>query len=136
VVDVPLRDDTACVDDTAGRFLDVYRGASVRTAFILTGTADEARQFLGPWLERVIVYADPDRAFVRACELEELPALVHLRQDRSLAGIAQGWDPAAWRAVTNEVSRERRWTKPAMGLPGDPAPVRGSPALGEPAAAE
>jgi hypothetical protein len=84
----------------------------------------------------VIVYVDPDRAFVRACELEELPALVHIRQERSLAGVAQGWDPAAWRAVTNEVSRERNWTKPAMGVRTDPVPFRGSPALGEAATAE
>jgi hypothetical protein len=132
----PFTYESAWLLETAGRILDVYRGASVRTAFIVTSTAEEARQFLGPWLERVIVYVDADRAFVRGCELEELPALVHVRQDRSLAGVAQGWDPAAWRAVTNEVSKERSWTKPAMGVRSDPVPFRGSPALAEPAATE
>lgn len=131
----PFTYESSWILETAGRLLENYRGASVRTAFILTCTAEEAREFLGPWVDRMIVYVDPDRTFVKACELEQLPALVHVRQNREIGGAAQGWDPAQWRQVTNEVSNERRWSKPTYGAPSDPKPYPGTPALGQPTTA-
>ncbi len=131
----PYTYESSWVLDTASRILAVYRGASVRTSFFVTCTPEEAKQFLGPLVDQVIVYCDPDRAFVRACGLDELPALVHIRQNRQIAAVAQGWNPQEWKAITHAVSRERRWTRPVIPAPGDPAAYRGSPALGEPATA-
>ncbi len=118
--------------ETAGRVLENYRGASVRSCFIVTGTIEEAKQFCGPWVDRVLVYADPDRDFVKAAELEALPALFHLRQNRQFGGIAQGWQPEDWRALTHQVARERRWSHPVVPAAGDPAAYQGSPALSSP----
>ena len=78
----------------------------------------------------MLVYVDPDRSFVRACELEALPALVHLRQNRVLEGVAEGWQPEEWRTVVARVAADMAWTKPVVALAGDPAPYPGSPALG------
>jgi hypothetical protein len=126
----PFTYESAWLLETSGRVLETFRGANVRIGFILTSTIDEARQFLGPWVERMLVYVDPDRSFVRACELQYLPALVHLRQNRQLAGVAEGWEPDAWRDVFAGVARDAAWTKPVLPAAGDPAPYPGSPALG------
>jgi hypothetical protein len=126
----PFTYESSWILDSAGRILETFGGASVRTAFILTGTADEARQFCGPWVERILVFADPDRDFVKAAELEALPALFHLRQTRQFGGLAQGWQPDEWKAIVAQVARERHWSQPVIPAAGDPAAYPGSPALG------
>lgn len=126
----PFTYESSWILESAGRILDTFREASVRTCFVVTGTADEAKQFCGPWVDRVLVYADPHRSFVKAAELEALPALFHLRQNRQLGGVAQGWEPQEWRAIAHQVARERRWIPPIIPATGDPVAYPGSPALG------
>lgn len=115
--------------ETAGRFLEHFRGASVRGSFVVTCDEDDAKAFLGPWTSKVLTYLDPDREFVRACGLTSLPALVHVHQDRHIEAVAEGWEPLEWRAIGHTVARERNWTRPTVPAPGDPEPFPGSPAL-------
>jgi hypothetical protein len=126
----PYTNESAWVLETAGRVLEHFRGASARIAFLLTCTAEEARQFLGPWADRVLTFADPDRTFVKALDLGELPAFVHIRQDRTILGVAQGWDPMEWRAVAQGLARANAWSAPVIPLPGDPSPYAGTSAVG------
>ena len=125
----PYTYESSWLLETSGRILEHFNDASVRDVFILTCDEEGARQFLGPWAGRVLTFVDPEREFVRACGLESLPAFVHVRQDRSIARVAEGWDPMAWRAVAHEVAEERRWTKPVIPAPGDPEAFPGSPAF-------
>jgi hypothetical protein len=129
----PFTYESSWLLETSGRVLETFRGASVRICFILTCTADEARRFLGPWTERMLTYVDPDRSFVKACGLGELPALIHLRQNLHLEAAAEGWRPDEWRAIVTTVAREKRWSRPVVPSAGDPAPYAGTPALGGPA---
>jgi hypothetical protein len=126
----PFTYESSWLLETSGRILETFRGASVRICFIVTASADQAREFLGPWAERMLVYVDPDRSFVKACGLEQLPALVHIRQNRQLEGAAEGWRPEAWRRVVSMVAQDMAWSKPVVPASGDPAPYAGSPALG------
>jgi hypothetical protein len=126
----PYTLESAWIIETAGRILDVFREADVRVAFVVTGTPDEARQFLGPWVERTLTFADPDRQAVKALGLNELPAFAHIRQDATLVGAAQGWDPEDWRAVASGLAKDMSWSRPLIPEPGDPAPYAGSAALG------
>ena len=125
----PFTYESSWILETAGRILETFRGASVRTCFVVTGTVDEAKEFCGPWVDRVLVLADPDRNLARAAELEALPALFHLRQNRQFGGVAQGWQPQEWRALVHQVSAERRWSRPVIPAAGDPVAYPGSPAL-------
>lgn len=126
----PFTYESSWILGTAGRVMETYREASLRTCFVVTGTIEEAKQFCGPWLDRVLVFADPDRAFVKAAGLEALPALFHLRQNRQFGGIAQGWQPEQWRALSNQVAAERRWSSPVIPTAADPVAYAGSAALG------
>ena len=126
----PFTYESGWIIDTVGRIFRVYDDADCRVAWLVTGTADEAREFLGPWAEEILTFADPDRTAVKALGLERLPALVHVRPDLSVAGTAEGWDPATWRDVTAELSRAMRWTHPVIPAAGDPAAYAGTPALG------
>lgn len=125
----PFTNESAWILETAGRILANYAAADVRVGWLVTATDDEARQFLGPWATQVLTFTDPDRTAVKALGLKELPALVHLNVSGALEGSAEGWHPAAWRVVLENLSRILSWSRPVLPVPGDPAPYSGTPAV-------
>jgi hypothetical protein len=126
----PFTAESAWLLPTVGRILRVYDDADCRVALTLTCDEVGARQFLGPYAKEFLTFADPDRALVKALDLATLPALVHIRQDLSVAGAAEGWDPDAWREITEGLSAALSWSRPVIPAPRDPAPYPGTPALG------
>ncbi|MFL6206478.1 MAG: hypothetical protein ACJ739_14140 [Acidimicrobiales bacterium] len=126
----PFTNESSWLLDTAGRVLLHFREADCRVAFIVTATPAEARQFLGPWADRVLTFADPDRAAVRAMGLNELPAFLHIRGDRTVAAAAEGWDPEQWRSVAESLATNNSWSVPLIPADGDPSPYAGSAAAG------
>ncbi|HLT15346.1 MAG TPA: hypothetical protein VK007_01485 [Acidimicrobiales bacterium] len=126
----PFTNESAWLLETAARILEHFRGADCRVCFVVTGTADEARQFLGPWADKVLTFADPDREVVKGLGLNELPAFVQIRQDLTVAGCAEGWDPLEWREVAEGLAENMAWSAPLIPAPGDPTPYAGSAALG------
>lgn len=126
----PFTNESSWLLETAGRILTHFTGADCRACFIVTGTADEARQFLGPWADKVLTFADPDRAAVRGLGLNELPAFVQIRGDRHVPAAAEGWDPLEWRAVAQSIAEYMSWSAPLIPAEGDPSPYAGSAAAG------
>ena len=130
VVIDPYTHQSGWILRTAARLFGHYREADIRCTFIVAGDAEGARSYLGPFAEEFLVLLDPDRVLIEALELELLPALVHLRQDASLAGAAEGWNPQNWAKVLEGVEETMAWrTKPLLPAPGDPGPFAGTPAL-------
>jgi hypothetical protein len=126
----PFTYESAWILETAGRILRVFAPADCRACFVVTGTADEARQFLGPWAKELLTFADPDRAVVKALGCESLPAFLHINQQPAVEASAEGWDPMEWRAVADTIARYMGWTRPNIPTAGDPAAYAGTPALG------
>ena len=127
----PFTYESAWLLKTVARILRIYDQADCRVALMVTASPEEARMFLGPYAEEFLTFADPDRTVVKALGLERLPALVHIRQDLSIAGVSEGWDPPAWKAITEGLSKAMRWSRPLIPAPGDPAPYDGTPALAD-----
>ena len=125
----PFTSESAWLLPSVTRILRTYDQADCRVAVLATCTAEEAQQFLGPYAKEFLTFADPDRSFVKGLGFERLPAIVHIRQDLSIAGSAEGWIPQEWRAVTDYLSRAMSWTRPTIPGPRDPAAYEGSPAL-------
>lgn len=126
----PFTYESAWLLETSGRILENFRESDCRVAFVVTASADEAREFLGPWTDRILTFTDPDRELVKGLGLNELPAFVHLRQDVQVAGVAEGWDPVEWRNVAVGLAKAMSWSKPLIPGVGDPKPYAGSPASG------
>ncbi len=126
----PFTNESAWILETAGRILTHFREADCRVAFIVTGTADEARQFLGPWADKVLTFADPDRATVKGFGLNELPAFVQVRGDLHLAASAEGWDPAAVARRGRFAGQEHELVRAAHPGPGRPLALRRIAAAG------
>jgi hypothetical protein len=128
VVD-PFTYESAWLLEEAGRILLTYSAADVRVGWVVTGTPEQAKEFLGPWAEQLLTFTDPDRAVVTALGLTQLPAFVHIDMACKAAAVAQGWDVEQWRAALGELSRTLSWTHPAVPGPAAPGPFPGSPAL-------
>ncbi len=126
----PYTNESAWLLGTMGRVLETFRGADCRVAWLVTAGPDDAARFLGPWSKELLTLVDKDRTVVKALGLDELPALVHISQDLTVLGAAQGWQPAEWQDVTDRLGRLMSWSKPVLPAPGDPGPFRGSPATG------
>ncbi|MGQ0431002.1 MAG: hypothetical protein ACT452_01190 [Microthrixaceae bacterium] len=126
----PFTNESSWLLDTAGRILNHFNGGDCYAAFLVTGTAEEARQFLGPWADKQLTFADPDRTAVKALGLNELPAFMHIRGDLHVAAIAEGWDPMEWRNVANALAKNLSWSAPLIPVDSDPSPYAGSAAAG------
>jgi hypothetical protein len=126
----PYTHESAWVLDSARRILGHFRGADCRVCFIVEGTEDDARQFLGPIAEEVLVLSDEDHGITKGAGLEQLPAFLHIAQEGTVVGSAEGWNPPAWRQVAVGLGRRMSWSHPAIPAAGDPVAYPGSPALG------
>ena len=126
----PYTHESAWLLETAGRILNNFQDADCRAGWVVTADERDARRFLGPWAESLLTFTDPARGLVAALELGELPALVHIRQDLTVLGVAEGWDPPQWRAIAENLARAMSWSHPNVPEPGDPGPFKGSPARG------
>ena len=98
------------------------------SAWLVTANDDEAKAFLGPWSDELLTFADPDRSVVKALELEQLPAIVHIDHGLNVVASAEGWNPDEWRDVATGLATQMSWTRPAIPGPGDPTPYAGTPA--------
>jgi len=125
----PFEYESAWLLETAGRILTTFTGADVRVGFVVTATPEQAKEFVGPWADRLFVLCDPEKAFVKSLGLTQLPALVHVGIDGSLLGSAEGWDPLAWRDVADNLARIMYWKAPDIPADGDPRPYAGAPAV-------
>ena len=92
---------------------------------MLTCDAKGAREFLGPLADEFMCFVDEDRTLVKALELEELPAFVHLAHDLTVVGMAEGWDPETWRPIAENLADVMSWSRPQIPRTGRPRPVRG-----------
>lgn len=126
----PYTYESSWILDTAARILAGFAGADCRVAWIVAADEAGAKSFLGELTEQAITFADTDREFIKALGAKELPAFVHLALDRSVVGIAEGWDPETWRPIADHLAEMMSWTAPTMLKTGDPVPYAGTPALG------
>lgn len=126
----PYTNESAWLLETAGRILVEMEEADCRVAWIITCGPEDARAFLGPWAERLLTFCDEDRSVVEALGVKEIPALVHVGTNQQVEGLADGWDPAAWKPITDNLAKILAWSRPGYPKPGDPVAFPGTPASG------
>ena len=125
----PYTEESSWVLPPATRVIQTFEQADCRVGILIAADPADARQFLGPLTRSVLTFCDPDRTAIKAFGLERLPALVHLDLSGAIAGAAEGWHPGEWRRVCDQLAKTMAWSAPAFGLPKDPGPFAGSPAV-------
>lgn len=125
----PYTHESAWILPTAGRILREFVPSDCRTTFLVTCDDAGARQFLGPWVDEMLVLTDPERTAVKGMGLERLPAFVHINQAQQIVAGAQGWNPTEWKSVADSLATSMSWQSPVIPQPGDPTPYEGTTAL-------
>jgi hypothetical protein len=128
----PYTEQSAWVLPIARRVLTHFEQADCRVAWLVAGTDEEARLFLGPLAAETWTLIDADHSTVKGFGLETLPAIVHLNSDGTIVHAVEGWDPPGWKALVDELARRMGWSKPAVPAAGDPAPFAGVPVVPRP----
>ena len=126
----PFTNESAWLIETAGRLLTHFREADCRVAFIVTGTADEARSFLGPWADKVLTFADPGRATVKGARAQRAPRLRAGPRRSPRRGRRRGLGPGGVAPGGAVAGRQHELVGPARPRAGDPSPYAGSAAAG------
>lgn len=109
------------------RIFHHFRDAGVRVVWLATGPEEGVRRFLGDYADEFLTFVDPDYAAVKALGITTLPAFALVKQDGTVAATAEGWDPAAWDAVSDAIEEITDWTPITIPGPSDPAPYAGTP---------
>jgi hypothetical protein len=127
IVVLPDRPEGSSYLGIVERIFATFGDSDVRTIICVPSSPAITKRILGPAAESSLVWCDPERAFVNSLGLERLPAFVHLRQDTSLVGAAQGWSPTEWQKVADEIAKHEHWSSPMVSGKGDPSPNPGWP---------
>jgi hypothetical protein len=106
----PFTPEGAWIMPVATRVLTQFSQADVRVALLLPATPDECRLFLGPWVNSLLTFADPDSTAIKGMGFERLPTFAHIAMDGTLEGKAEGWQPAEWQAVADNLAKVLSWT--------------------------
>jgi hypothetical protein len=116
----PFTNEGAWILPIATRVLSHFSQADVRVALLLPATPDECRMFLGPIVNTLLTFADPDRSAINALGFERLPTFAHIAMDGSIEGKSEGWHPAQWQAICDNLARVTSWSSPVVERDGDP----------------
>jgi len=111
----------------ARRIFATLGDADCRTAFLVPSTAAIAERIVGADETRTMTFIDPEKELVHELGLNRLPALVHLRQDTTVAAVAEGWDVGEWQRVTDSIAKAMSWTSPELRHRDNPEPFAGFP---------
>lgn len=114
LVILPDQPDAVKILPAAKSLFGTFGDADCRTAFVIPSTVSIARRILGEHADSALVLVDPDKSFVNSLGLKTLPALVHLRQDSTVAAAAEGWNPTEWHSVAKGLSKAMAWSTPSM----------------------
>jgi hypothetical protein len=125
LVILPPRPEAAVFIPVAERIFKQFGDADCRTAFCVVGNEFIAKGVLGAAEERYLSFVDENGELSASLGLTHLPAFVHLRQNTTLVSAAEGWDPAEWQRVADELAKAMAWSSPTVAGPGDPPPTPG-----------
>lgn len=125
----PYTHESAWILQTATKLLQHFQPSDIRTAFLVTASDDECREFLGPLADEFLVFADPERAAVGHLGAESLPALAVVHPTLEMH-VSNGWNPAGWDEIVAPLSKMLSWSHPLIPAPGDPVGFQGTPAKG------
>ena len=114
LVVVPDQPDGAAIRPAARAIFQTLGDADCRTAYVVPSTALIARRILEADADQALVLLDPEKALVQSLGIKKLPSLVHLRQDCTVAAVAEGWNRREWQSVVDGLAKAMAWTRPEV----------------------
>lgn len=91
-----------------------FGDSSARCAYLIPGNVEQAKAIMEKTSIKSQCFVDPDFSVCDALGITSAPSLVYIRQDTSVAHIAQGFSFSAWNETCADVAKALRWTKPNL----------------------
>jgi hypothetical protein len=112
---LPPRAEAKEFEKIINSIFKTYGDSDARCAILIPGDIRSARLVEGSIDINAQYFTDEDFKICDALGITSLPALIHIRQDTSVANIANGFDINAWNNTCKEISKALRWTTPNFG---------------------
>ena len=125
IVMLPARAEASAFVPVIKRIYATFGDSDVRTTVWVPSTAAITRRILGDIADDFLTFCDPEAALSASLGLDRAPAFVHLRQDTTLVGAAQGWSPTEWQNIADGIAKHIHWSSPVVTGKGTPAPSPG-----------
>ena len=109
---LPPRGEAKEYENVIQQIFKTYGDSDARCAILIPGDIRSANLVKDSLDINVQYFSDVDFKVCDALGVTSLPALVHVRQDTSVANIVNGFDIEEWNNVCKNISTKLRWTKP------------------------
>jgi hypothetical protein len=100
--------------DLAEQIFKTFGDSDARCAYLIPGSEREARKIMSHTNGRSQCFIDPDFAVCSALGITSAPTLLFIRQDTSVAHIAQGFTLESWTKTAEDIAKSLRWTTPKL----------------------
>lgn len=121
---LPSRAEAKDFEDIANEIFKTFGDSDARCAILIPGDERGAKLVKESMDVHAQYFLDIDFKVCDALGVSALPALVHIRQDTSVANIANGFDLEEWNKVCKKIADALRWTTPNFNNVDALAPVK------------
>jgi hypothetical protein len=107
----------------AEQIFKTFGDSDARCAYLIPGGVEEAKRIMEHTTIPTQCFIDPDFKVCDALGITHAPSLVYVRQDTSVAHIAQGFTLSSWTQTCKDIAASLRWTAPKLSDFSDLAPA-------------
>ena len=112
---LPPRGEAKDFEAVVNKVFKTFGDSDARCAVLVPGDERSAKLVQDSIDVNAQFFLDTDFKVCDALGVTALPALVHIRQDTSVANIANGFDADEWNATCKKIATALRWTSPSFG---------------------
>ncbi len=112
---LPARGEAKEYEGVISSIFKTFGDSDARCAILIPGDIRGAELVKESMNINFQYFVDPDFEVCKALGITSLPAIVHVRQDTSVANIVNGFDVNKWHEVSKKIGKVLRWTTPSFG---------------------
>lgn len=111
---LPSKAEAQEIIPIAEQIFKTFGDSDARCAYLVPGNEVVAKRLMDMTTIPTQCFLDPEFKVCDALGITQVPTLVYIRQDSSVAHIAQGYDFGSWTKTVEEIAKTLRWTTPQL----------------------
>ena len=111
---LPPKAESEIFIPVAEQIFKTFGDSDVRCAYLIPAGEQVAKKIMEKTTLKAQCFLDEDGSICKAIGVSVTPSLVHIRQDTSVAHIANGFSEDSWNKTCEEIAKSIRWTTPQL----------------------
>lgn len=111
---LPSKAEASEIIPIAEQIFRTFGDSDTRCAYLVPGNEVVATRLMEMTSIPTQCFIDPEFKICDALGITQAPTLVYIRQDSSVAYIAQGFDIDTWTETTTDIAKTLRWIPPQL----------------------